>query len=393
MTFVLTKPLHNPLRPPARPSAFLTALGVLAVVYSWTTTAFAGVCTPPDITNNPPNIANLKAYAACIQAAGQGCGLDQTDPVMDVCKFDPLIHPCADTVRCTGGGGAYFINGFDLTEGVLAYDRISHTLYLGYSVNGKIGDSNGDGSPDQTGPCPPPPAPPANIIDPSGIGGGGSESYQWFIDTNCDGVPDVIVSAFGSPNSTTVQVTDGGGINLIPGATGTGKYAGSQLQVQVNNLTLPAVFEFSGFVGSRVDGLGEDALTPIRCVPNPNIDIQKSASPESLCPDASTTVTLTITNTGDVPLTSVSVTDDLPTGLSYVPGSTGGTCGVGEPPVGQHLAWPAITGSFDVGQSCVITFQARRGGNACFGGTAVWPAPCLIPRASNSCASRDPVYA
>src|SRR5437867_41021 len=135
---------------PRCPGALGLALGALALVtLGWASASLAGaVCPPPAVDGN---IDDLRTYAQCIETNHQGCGLDQLDPEKDICKFDPLIHPCALTVPCTGGSGEYFVNGYDMTEAVLAYDRVTRVLYLGFRVKGVIGDSNGDGTPDQTG--------------------------------------------------------------------------------------------------------------------------------------------------------------------------------------------------------------------------------------------------
>ena len=42
----------------------------------------------------------------------------------------------------------YYLNGFDQLTGVAAYDAINKMLYLGIRVRGIIGDTDGDGTPD-----------------------------------------------------------------------------------------------------------------------------------------------------------------------------------------------------------------------------------------------------
>jgi len=241
----------------------MLALGALALAFciGWTRASFAA-CPPPTIDGN---IEDLKTYASCVEAAAEGCGLVRTDPEKDVCKFDQLIRPCPVPEACTGGAGQYFVNGFDMTGAVIAYSRITHDLFLGFRVKGIIGDSDGDGTAGEAPPgCP---NPGENIRDDAGIGAS-SESYLWFIDTNCDGTPDITVSASGnvSPGVPNVHVLDSNG-NPIPGASGTGRYVGSDIEVKITGITLPAIFSFSGFTGSVNDGLGEDALAPVRCPP------------------------------------------------------------------------------------------------------------------------------
>jgi len=108
------------------------------------------------------NITDLINYAA---GTGQGCLDTQNNPnpdlipkAGDVCKTNALLIPCnATQVACSGGGtGTYFINGYDLTRALVAYDRANKKLYLGMRTAGAIGDANGDGTPDASAICSPP---------------------------------------------------------------------------------------------------------------------------------------------------------------------------------------------------------------------------------------------
>jgi uncharacterized repeat protein (TIGR01451 family) len=280
-----------------------------------------------------------------------------------------------------------FVNGFDLTRAALAYDAASKTLYLGYRVAGLIGDTDGNGNPNTAGG---PNCSGANVGDASGIGL--NESYVWYIDTNCDGNPDIQVSVVGALPNPTVRIVDAFG-NPLPGATGTAIVSGSDIKIQITGISdpntaqagLPAGFTFGGFVGATNDGLSEDGFAPISCSPpSLGITIVKTVSVATLCPGATTVVTLTIHNTSTVPLTSVTATDDLPPGISYVVFSTGGTCGVGEPTIaGQKLTWNVGTLAAD--QTCTITFTAQRVGSTCFGtvtnhstATGVFQAACVF---------------
>ena len=330
----------------------LSVLFCICTTLAWTgvRAANAGGCAAPTVDGN---INDLLVYAGCVT----GCGLQTATNAGDVCKTNNLIVSCSAQVACASGGGStYFVNGFDLTEAALAWDRTTNTLFLGYRVAGTIGDTDGNGNPNTAGgaSC----APGANIIDQSGIGT--QESYLFDIDTNCDQIPDVEVRVTGSQASPVVSILDANGDPVV-GATGTAAYAGSDLEVRVTGLSLPPVFEFFGTAGSAPDGLSEDRFGPLRCTPPAlSIDIQKSATPVRLCPGATTAVTLTVHNTSEAALNNVTVTDLLPANLSYVASSTGGTCGVGEPTIGgQLLTWNV--GDLAIDQSCTITFTAARG--------------------------------
>src|SRR5439155_12699530 len=177
----------------------------------------------------------------------------------------------------------------------------------------------------------------------------------WFIDTNCDDLPDIVVSASGSPGSPSIQVTDGSG-NPISGTTGTGKYAGSDLEAQVTGLTLPAIFRLSGFIGSRVDGLGEDALAPITCPPpSLQIGVDKAAGRSSICPGDTTHFFITVRNTGSGDLT-VNLTDQLPSGLTY-DGDFQSSCGIPEPSPGSQLIFAPFP--LAIGAFCTVSFRVR----------------------------------
>ena len=183
-------------------------------------------CSPPATIDG--HIDPLIQYAQCLTGQA-GCGLDVPTPTGDVCKTNSLIKPCDAEVACANGGGTYFLNGFDMTRAVLAYDRPGHTLYLGFRVAGQIGDSDGDGSDGPGTPGVNGCSPNKNILDPVGINSQ-FELYRWFLDTNCDGLPDIIITPDGTAANLNVKITDGGG-NPIPGAVGTGTYVGSDLEV------------------------------------------------------------------------------------------------------------------------------------------------------------------
>src|SRR4029077_14678063 len=114
---------------------------------------------------------------------------------------------------------------------------------------GQIGDSDGDGTDGQGSNCPPPGLG-QNPEDGPGIAEG--ERYIIRLDTNCDAVTDIRITVLGGAGThqPTVIITDGSGLNPIPGASGTAQYGTTDLEIHTTGLVLPAVFSMITFVGS-----------------------------------------------------------------------------------------------------------------------------------------------
>src|SRR4029079_1289579 len=139
-----------------------------------------------------------------------------------------------------------------------AYESATKTLYLGYRVAGVIGDTDGNNDPNTAGGagC----VAGANITDSPGIAL--SESYVWWIDTNCDGAPDIQISVSGLLSNLNVRIANGAG-ETINGASAIAIASGSDIKLKITGISdpntgqagLPAVFRFSGFVGATNDGL------------------------------------------------------------------------------------------------------------------------------------------
>ena len=353
--------------------------------------AWAGAPTPPVIDGKGQDLIDFGA-AICPTCSNTGrpgspegnCTVDTVDATRDIAIGDPNADPCAQ-VFTNPNGSTYFVNGKDLNRFVFIYDRPNNNIYILWRAEGMIGDLDGNGDPDNNA-CPSTidPDEHTNIPDQEGILG--SDVYRADFDLDCDGFwnhgePSIQVrnnslEVIHDPSGTPIDIggigpssafayraefygtRPGGG---VPGATGKDLEA----VVHLTGPGLPAVYKVRAFSGSEDDFLGEDVTRFEGCPPFLGLALDKTASPARLCPNATTTVTLTVHNTSKVPLTNVNVVDDLPPGLSYVSGSTGSTCGVGQPTVtGQHVAWPSF--SLAVDQTCAITFQARRG-SECLG--------------------------
>ena len=301
----------------------------------WCTGLIAAVCalglaTPAvaQVDCNNADLQDLIDYIAGLE--GEGCGLDIADAAGDISVNDPNFDPCDPAF--TPGVSTYFVNGFDQIRTLIALD--DGDLYLGMRVVGEIGDADGNGDPDNNN-C----TDSVNINDEAGIGV--SESYTWFLDTNCDGVTDISVTV----NNNAVQVS-----GASPSGTSF-EFSGSDLKVCLFDVNIGPFFEARSFAGHLFDGLGEDLSAVARCdEPLLAIDVEKTVG--DVCPGDDTTVNVTVTNTGNAELDPVEIEDTLPAGFTYV----GGSSSIGEPGIaGQVLSWSE--GPLAPGEVLAFSFQ------------------------------------
>ena len=315
----------------------------------------AGAATPPTIDGN---LNDLIQYVADLNSSNTGTGIDQADNAGDVVLTDATIVPCPAVVN------QYFVNGYDQTRYLLARAGGSSDLYLGIRVAGIIGDTDGDGNPDQAGSGGANCNPDDNIVDQAGISAG--ETYQFQFDTQCAGAAANPCARAFNGGSGTITVTNNSivGTGIFAGVTGQFAANGHDLELVLHNVTnLPGAFKVRTFVGSNTDGLSEDT-GPVACIqPNPQIKILKSATPTRVCVGKTTRFTLTVQNTGNDDLANVAVEDDLPPGLTYA-GNLSGTCGVTGQANGSAVTFSGF--SLPFGASCTISFDALAGAD-CIG--------------------------
>jgi uncharacterized repeat protein (TIGR01451 family) len=231
----------------------------------------------------------------------------------------------------------------------VVYDRVNKDLYILWRTEGSIGDIDGNGNPDNSL-C----GNPVTFQDQPGIGS--QELYQLHIDTNCDGQPDIDIQVGGTA---TEQVTvTGAATGAISYAYRVGAGDGRDLEVKVSNIDLPEVFKAFANANASFDGLGEDITILGQCGdPAPNIDLAKSVNVAVICPGGTADFTLVVTNTGNVPLTNVTVVDNLPAGLTYN-STVSNTCGGAFNQVGNQLTYGPC--SLAKGASCTIVIRAGR---------------------------------
>jgi hypothetical protein len=179
------------------------------------------------------DLKDLAAFARSLARTAPGDAFAEADAAGDVRVFDAGVVPARAIEE------HYFVNGFDQTLDLFAYDRAARTLYLGVRVTGTIGDPDGDGDPNAS-----PEA--ATVGDRWGIGD--EEAYSWTIRGTAPG--DGFITVLVSKNA--VQV------HGAPSGEATFAFQGSELEVVVRDLVLPVGFNARVAVGSASDGLGED---------------------------------------------------------------------------------------------------------------------------------------
>ncbi|MEO6596855.1 MAG: hypothetical protein ABIP94_19090, partial [Planctomycetota bacterium] len=318
-------------------------MGALCSLVFAVTIASAGAPAP----NIDGNGEDLITYGTTIGA--DGCVVDLTDSRDDIVIADPQIIPCAPLEDTDGNGTPdYYVNGKDLRRFVAVYNRTTSQLYLLFRAEGVIGDVDGNTNPDNSL-C----NPPSNFPDQVGIGS--EDSYEARIDIDCDGSSDITISV--TNNVVTVTGAASGSTVFAYRADAGAGASGKDLEVCVSGLNLPPVFRIFAFSGAIRDGLGEDITREGTCgVVTPSIDIVKTAQPAALCPGGTTVFSLVVTNTGDVDLNPVNVTDTLPAGLEFVE-IVSNTCGGPVSSVGGVVSVGPFALSPDA--SCTIAFRVR----------------------------------
>ncbi len=279
-----------------------------------------------------------------------------------------LIAAVDANLGATGGGlkaanalgniytpGCAFVNGFDIRNtyalfdfknagGAFTPDDIS--LYLGWEVEGMIGDVDGDGNPSTYTAA-------ANFVcanngDQPNIGS--FEAYKVFIDTNCDFVSDVVLCV---TNNNQVILE---GVGPIVGATMA--VSGKFLEVRVPNfqdLLAPDADVCNASLimtaNSQFDGLGEDTSPRLSLSIPPQVAVTKTPENQSVCVGSDVSWTITVRNPGLCRLDQVTLSDTLQAGMVFVssnPASTGND---------TQRSWDL--GALDAGESVVVTMTAN----------------------------------
>jgi len=335
-------------------AGFLGVCCALALVVG---SAYAG--TPAPVIDG--NGDDLIQFAGTIGTAG--CSVDLPSIRGNITFTQStipgeIIVPCAPLEDINGDGAKdYWPNGSDLRRFIAV--REGTNLYLLFRTEGFIGDTDGNGNPDNNS-CDPAAQ---NTRDVAGIGA--PDRYLAEIDLDCNGIPDIFVEV----TANQVRVYDPE--TLVPLVVGSTQFAfrdpahggvagasGHDLEVLVTGITLGDRFQISGKAGSFDDAMSEDNVGPEFCGnPTPRVQITKTASVPSICPGQTVDFTIVVTNTGNVTLPALTVVDDLDAGLVY-DRTVSNTCGGAVNAVGNQITYGPF--GLDAGQSCTIVLRAGR---------------------------------
>jgi uncharacterized repeat protein (TIGR01451 family) len=351
----------------------IVGLVILAVGCLGAATAFA---------NNGVNTPAVGGYTAdMVRAAAQQ---QVYDPPLDVFGSGAS---CPDPVNY----------GFDYGDSVYVWLNPGGDMFFAIETHGNIGDSDQDGGYNtENTTCGGHPAcvnTEADAFD--NVFASGVESVTISIDRDCNGTSDLRFTLTGAGNMTadSVSVTlDAltGFFGDILGGQGTA-WGGAPLQpgpdavcvADRNGVVVikiadwnryfqdatpphdflpgvsPTTFDWIVDSGNNSDFYTEDLVTGRFDISNPQIDLQKSVSRSEICASGDTTrFTLTVTNTGNTPLTNVTLTDQLPAGLVYDNAYIDDPSDpIGSPSVvSNNLSWNTF--SLNPGDSRTVSYRA-----------------------------------
>jgi len=275
-------------------------------------------------------------------------------------------------------GGCNFVNGYDMTQTYVFVDFKDSmgnltpndvTLYVGWDVEGLIGDVDGDGNANTfTG------GSPGSLCGAfgDGTGIGPDESYNVLINVDCTGAIDDIRIQI--KNNQVLKVI-GGVTSVLAGAEFA--YVGDKLELKVTNYqALVASVPMSSdlcnarlilLANAEFDFLSEDLTSAVQLELAPSILVEKNPPMQTICAGDTVDWTITVTNNGLCRLDDINVEDVLGAGMTFHHSNVMPTS-----VVGQTIRWEYPGIELLPGQTIDLTLRAT---------TAV---PCSGPTLTNS---------
>jgi uncharacterized repeat protein (TIGR01451 family) len=271
----------------------------------------------------------------------------------------------SDPLGDTYTGPCAYVNGYDLRQSYILLDFKDDmgdptpddiTLYAGWTVEGIVGDVDGDGNPDTYDISGPGGSTGCALSDEDGIGP--NESYNVLLDLDCTGgVDDVRIQIKNGAVSRVVNAV------VTPLAGATFAFDGSTLELKVPNYqdlldglqvsTDLCDARFRLTANAEFDGPGEDFSSPFQLMLTPSIQVEKNPPTQAICAGEPVEWTITVTNDGLCELDAVNVEDILGAGFSYVSSSEAPTS-----VNGQTVRWEFPDADLDPGETIVLTLTA-----------------------------------
>ncbi|MDZ4806517.1 MAG: FlgD immunoglobulin-like domain containing protein [Candidatus Eisenbacteria bacterium] len=274
-------------------------------------------------------------------------------------------------------GGCFYVNGYDLRHSYVFIDFKDEmgevtpndvTLYVGWDMEGNVGDVDGDGDPSTFNPVGPGAACGA-FSDGAGISD--AESYNVLLNLDCTGAIDDIRIQI---KNNLVRKVVGGVATLIPGATFA--FVGDKLELCVPNYQdlISGLAITTDLCNARIillanaefDFLAEDLSDAVQLQVAPSILVEKNPPVQDICAGEPVTWTITVTNDGLCRLDDITVEDILGAGMTYESSNTLPTS-----VVGQTIRWVYTNIDLLPGQTINLTL------------TADTASPCATPILTN----------
>lgn len=275
-------------------------------------------------------------------------GFTSTDPVGDIYTGDCSYINGYDIAQ------TYFFLDFQDEDGQATPDDL--TLYIGWTLNGTIGDVDGDGNPNTFDPFGPGGSTGCAIAEESGIGN--NESYNLLLDLDCvGGVDDIRIQV---KNNSILRLANNA-VTMIPDATFA--VSGDNLELRIPNYQnllaglnstadpCDARFRFSANAG--FDGLAEDITSAFTLSLDPSIAVEIDPPTQLLCAGSTASWNITATNDGVCRLNNVTIESVLGAGMSFISSNSTPTS-----VVGQTVRWVFTGINLAPGETIDLTLSA-----------------------------------